>query len=56
MKVNLFTKIWILKKFFVSLQKSKYWGGSKDGQCTRLKIWQWWFESTPPHKLGNNNV
>lgn len=35
MKVNLFTKIWILKNFFVSLQKSKYWGGSKDG----LIIW-----------------
>lgn len=27
--------------------------GSKDGQCTRLKIWLWWFESTPSHKINS---
>jgi len=30
-KVNLSPKIWVLKNFFVSLQKNKYWGCSSRG-------------------------
>lgn len=35
-------------------ERSVHWSGSKDGQCSRLKICPWWFESTPLHYIFSN--
>ena len=32
--------------------KTHNWEGSKVGQCIGLKIRQWWFDSTPSHKIN----